>query len=63
AVAWLPGVQDIKHCDQENYQAAVVVYGASSVEAALREINRNGGVVPPAVLKRFRSHGWEQNKG
>ncbi len=63
ALAWLPGVQDIKHCDQENYQTAVVVYGASSVEAALREINRNGGTVPPEVLKKFGGRGWEQGKG
>ena len=62
AVAWLPGVTDVRHCDREVFKATTVVFGGVSVEAALREINRNGGDVPEAVIKKFRGKGWEQSQ-
>lgn len=59
AVAWLPGVQDIRHCDEETYSAATVVYGASSIESALREIKRSGGQVPERLIARVGGEPWE----
>ena len=62
AVAWLPGVQDIRHCDQETYAAATVVYGAVAVEAALKTIHQRGGRIPPTVQRAFAGRGWEQRR-
>lgn len=53
AVAWLPGVKDLAHCDGEVLKAAVVVYGAVKVTAALDRINREGGNVPADLIKRM----------
>lgn len=53
AVVWLPGVTDISHCDGEDFEAAVTVYGTVSVGYALQQINRSGGNVPVDVLKSF----------
>lgn len=58
AVAWLDGVQDIRHCDQESFNASVVAYGATNIETALKEIKRNGGSVPDAVIKKFEGKPW-----
>lgn len=60
AVAWLPDVQDIRHCSEETYKAAVVVYGATSIESALREINKNGGQVPETLIARVGGRAWHQ---
>ncbi len=62
AVAWLPGVQDIRHCDQETYAAATVVYGAVAVEAALKTIHQRGGRIPATVQRAFAGRGWEQRR-
>ena len=53
AVAWLPGAKDLAHCDGEVLKAAVVVYGAVKVTAALERINREGGNVPADLIKRM----------
>lgn len=53
AVAWLDGVEDISHCDQEDYDAAVVVYGATTVSAAMKEASKLGARVPKDLLKRL----------
>lgn len=55
AFAWLPDVTDISHCDGDTFDKAVTVVGNVSVGYALGEINRNGGKVPPEVLKKFGS--------
>lgn len=59
AVVWLPGVQDIRHCNQETYAAATVVYGAVSVAAAAQEINKNGGSVPDTLVARLEGRPWQ----
>ena len=53
AVAYLPGVQDLKHCDAEKLQASAVIYGAVSVASALKQLDREGVAVPPALLARL----------
>lgn len=59
AVAWLPGVQDIRHCNQETFNSATIVYGAVSVASALKEINRAGGAVPKALVARLEGQPWQ----
>lgn len=62
AVVWLEGVQELAHCDQEDYSKAAVVYGAVSIEAALREARKAGARVPDAVIAKYRGSGWEQKR-
>lgn len=59
ALAYLPGVKDLKHCDAETYAAASVIYGATSVKSALEAMTKEGVKVPEALLDRFDSRGWE----
>jgi len=54
AVTYLAGVQELQHCEKEQFQSASVVYGAVSVEAALREVVKGGVPVPPQVLAQYR---------
>lgn len=60
AVAYLDGVQSLAHCDQEDYSKATVVYGAVSIEAALKEARKAGATVPDSVIARYRGSGWER---
>lgn len=60
AVAYLPGVQDLRHCDQEQLEKVIVVYGAGSIATALKTIRRRGGEVPDSILAKFQPKGWEQ---
>jgi type-F conjugative transfer system pilin assembly protein TrbC len=60
AVAYLHGVQDIQHCEQETYEAATVVYGASSVEFALKQMRKERVQVPPGVLAKFERKSWDR---
>lgn len=53
AVAWLHGVEDIGHCDQEDYDAAVVVYGATTVGAAMKAAREKGAPVPADFVERL----------
>lgn len=53
AVAWLHGVEDIGHCDQEDYDAAVVVYGATTVGAAMKAAREKGASVPADFVERL----------
>lgn len=53
AVAYLPGVTELKHCDAETLSAAVVVYGAASVSSALKRLEREGVEIPAPLLKRL----------
>lgn len=62
AVAYLPGVQELAHCDDEDYSKAVVIFGATSIEAALKKAKKEGAAVPASVLARYRGKGWEQSK-
>lgn len=60
AVAWLGGVQSLAHCDQEDYSKATVVYGAASVDAALKQARKAGAAVPERVIAQYRGTGWER---
>ena len=53
AIAWLPGVKELSHCDGQTFESAVIVYGNVSVGFALNQIKRNGGDVPAEVIKKF----------
>lgn len=60
AVVYLDKVQSLAHCDQEDYSKATVVYGAVSVEAALKEARKAGAAVPDSVIAQYRGSGWER---
>lgn len=62
AVIYLPGVQALAHCDEEDYSKAAVVYGAVSIEAALKEVAKLGVNVPPSVISHYRGSGWERKQ-
>ena len=53
AVVWLPGVTEVSHCDEKDFQAAVTVYGTTKVSYALKQINRSGGDVPDELIQKF----------
>jgi type-F conjugative transfer system pilin assembly protein TrbC len=53
AVAYLPGVQDLKHCDAETLQAVPVAYGAVSVSAALKQLTKDGAAIPAELIERL----------
>jgi len=53
AVAYLPGVQALKHCDAAELQGSSVVYGATSIESALRRLAQEGVAVPAQLIERF----------
>lgn len=60
AVIYLDGVQSLAHCDQEDYSKATVVYGAVSIEAALKEARKAGAAVPDSIIAKYRGSGWER---
>lgn len=60
AVVYLDDVQSLAHCDQEDYSKATVVYGAVSIEAALKEARKAGATVPDSVIAKYRGSGWER---
>lgn len=53
AVAYLPGVQDLKHCDAETLQAVPIAYGAVSVSAALKQLTKDGAAIPAELIERL----------
>lgn len=53
AVAYLPGVQDLSHCDAKVLEAATVVYGAVSIKAALNKMNDAKPTVPRELIAQF----------
>lgn len=62
AVAWLDGVQDVRHCNEQTFSTSVVAFGATSIEAALHEIDRNGGTVPAAIIRKFEGIPWTRQR-
>ena len=54
AVAFIPGVQDLRHCDAEVLRTSAVAYGAVSVNAALRRLRAEGVAIPATVIQKFR---------
>lgn len=53
AVAYLPGIRDLRHCDAEVLSTSTVVYGAVSIGAALKSLKHDGVSVPSEVLAKF----------
>jgi len=53
AVAYLHGVQDLRHCDAQVLETATVVYGAASIGSALKRLKRDGVPVPGEILAKF----------
>ncbi|MGH7484220.1 MAG: TrbC family F-type conjugative pilus assembly protein [bacterium] len=53
AVAYLPGVQDLKHCDAETLTTPAIAYGAASLKSALERLATDGVNVPPGLLQRL----------
>lgn len=53
AVTFLPGVQDLKHCDSDVLQATSVAYGATSIQAALKAVKAKGVAVPDELVRRW----------
>lgn len=53
-VAWMPGVQSIKHCDGEDFSAAIQVAGAARLDAVLSRMQQLGAQVPEPVLRHFQ---------
>jgi len=52
AFAYLPGVQDLRHCDAESLVTGSVAYGSVSVAAALRAVRAKDVDVPEDLIKR-----------
>ena len=52
AVTFLPGVQDLRHCDAETLSAARIAYGAVAIGGALKAL-APAVTVPPHLSKRF----------
>lgn len=59
AVAWLPGVTELSHCDEEDYNAAVVVYGVMSIADTLKVANKHGANIPADVIAKYKPKSWE----
>lgn len=51
AIAYVPEIEELQHCDGEALQSAGMVYGAVPISAALAQLARNGVAVPAALLK------------
>lgn len=52
AITFLPGVQDLRHCDAEQLAAARIAYGAVSVRGALEALNPSIAL-PPHLRQQF----------
>ena len=53
AVAYLDGVIELKHCDEDKVANVPVIYGATTVSSALREIRKAGGTVPEDLIREM----------
>jgi hypothetical protein len=53
AVTFLPGVQDLRHCDADALESTSVAYGATSVSAALKAIQAKNVQVPEELIRRL----------
>lgn len=62
AVAYLPGVSELKHCDAEPFKTASVAYGAAPVDVALQATAKGGAAVPKEVIAVYTPKGWEQQR-
>jgi len=53
AMTFLPGVQDLRHCDADVLRAASIAYGAVSVHGAVNAIAKDVAI-PQGLLKKLR---------
>lgn len=53
AFAYLPNVENLSHCDEDDWGRAEVVYGATTVRAALEAIARSDARVPKELIRRL----------
>jgi Type-F conjugative transfer system pilin assembly protein len=59
AVAFIPGISDLSHCDGQQLQVKSMVYGAVSIESAVQALTNKGESIPTALLEKVRRKGWE----
>lgn len=53
AFAYLAGVETLSHCDEDDWGRAEVVYGATTVRAALEALARRDARVPQELIHRL----------
>jgi len=53
AFAYLPGVQNLRHCDAEVLASSSVAYGSVSVAAAMKAVKSKSVEVPPELIKKL----------
>jgi type-F conjugative transfer system pilin assembly protein TrbC len=53
AFAYLPDVETLSHCDEDDWGRAEVVYGATSVRAAMETLARHDARVPTELIRRL----------
>ena len=59
AVAFVPGISDLSHCDGQQLRVKSMVYGAISIESAVQALANKGESIPTALLEKVRRKGWE----
>jgi len=59
AIAYAPGVTEISHCDGKSLKGVQIVFGAISVEAAVKALADGGTAIPNTLITKIRSKGWE----
>ena len=57
AIAYLPGVSQLQHCHHEQFKAAALIYGATSIDYALDVARKDGAAIPESVIKGFGGRG------
>lgn len=62
AIAFIPNVKELSHCDGEDFKAAFIATGVAPIGFVLDELERNGANVPNEMKKRFAVKGWEAKK-
>lgn len=53
AFSYLPNVESLSHCDEDDWGNADVVYGATTVRAALEALARSDSRVPKELIRRL----------
>jgi type-F conjugative transfer system pilin assembly protein TrbC len=51
AIAYVPEIEELQHCDGEALESAGIVYGAVSIAAGLKRLRQDGVAVPAELLK------------
>jgi hypothetical protein len=53
AFAYLPGVESLAHCDESDWEHAEVVFGATTVRAAVEALAKKDARVPKEFVRRL----------